>query len=70
MLGYARLIGEVAPEALLVKSTNPVGLIVQALTQHSGVRVVGVCDTPTDMKRSIAEFLGVRGDEVHVDYAA
>jgi len=69
MLEYARLIGEVAPSALLINFTNPVGLIMQAVTQNSDVPVVGVCDGPIEMKRSVAAFLGVPGDEIHVDYA-
>jgi 6-phospho-beta-glucosidase len=68
MLGYARLIQEVSPDAIVVNFTNPVGIIVQAMTDHTPIRVVGVCDGPIDMKRSVAELLGVPGDEVHVDY--
>jgi 6-phospho-beta-glucosidase len=69
MLGYAALIAEVAPDALLVNFTNPVGIVAQALCDHSPVRVVGVCDGPIEMKRSIAGFLGVPPDRVHADYA-
>jgi 6-phospho-beta-glucosidase len=68
MLSYARMIEEVAPEAFLVNFTNPVGIVLQALSDHSDVRCVGVCDGPIEMKRSVARFLGVPGDEVHVDY--
>jgi 6-phospho-beta-glucosidase len=68
MLDYARLITEVAPEALIVNFTNPVGLIMQALTQHTDARVIGVCDGPIEMKRSVAEFLRVPPDRVHADY--
>jgi 6-phospho-beta-glucosidase len=68
MLGYARLITEVAPDAFLVNFTNPVGIIMQALSDHSSVRAVGVCDGPIEMKRSVAHLLGVPGDEVHVGY--
>ncbi len=68
MLGYARMVTEVAPDALIVNFTNPVGLIVQALTDHASARVVGVCDGPIGMKQSVAEFLGVPADEVHADY--
>jgi 6-phospho-beta-glucosidase len=69
MLRYAELIAEVQPDAMVVNFTNPVGIIVQALCDHSSVRVVGVCDGPIEMKRSVAEFLGVPGDRVHADYA-
>ena len=68
MIGYGHLISEVAPDALLVNFTNPVGLILQALHDHTSVRAVGVCDGPIQMKRSVAQFLGVPGDQVHADY--
>jgi 6-phospho-beta-glucosidase len=68
MLGYARLIEEVAPDALLVNFTNPVGIVMQALHDHSGVRAVGICDGPISMQRSVAEFLGRARERVHADY--
>jgi 6-phospho-beta-glucosidase len=68
MLEYAALIEEVCPDALVVNFTNPVGIIVQAVTSASPIRIVGVCDGPIGMKRDVAELLGVPGDELHVDY--
>jgi 6-phospho-beta-glucosidase len=68
MLEYARLIEEVAPHALLLNFTNPVGIVMQALADHSSVRAVGICDGPVSMKRSLAAYFDVPGDEVYVDY--
>jgi 6-phospho-beta-glucosidase len=68
MLDYARRIQEVAPEALLVNFTNPVGIVMQALHDHSTVRAVGICDGPISMQRSVAEFLGLPRERVHADY--
>jgi len=68
MLGYARLIEDVAPDALLVNFTNPVGIVVQALHDHSSVDAVGVCDGPVAMQESVARFLGLSRDRVHADY--
>jgi 6-phospho-beta-glucosidase len=68
MLGYAALIEEVAPEALLVNFTNPVGIVMQALHDHSSVRAVGICDGPISMQRSVAAFLGHPREQVHADY--
>lgn len=68
MLGYARLIEETAPDALLVNFTNPVGIVMQALHDHSSVRAVGICDGPISMQRSVAEFLGKPREQVHADY--
>jgi 6-phospho-beta-glucosidase len=69
MLEYARMIEEVAPGALLINFTNPVGLIMQALSDHTSVHVIGVCDGPPTMHRSVSAFLGLPTEEVHVDYA-
>ena len=68
MLDYARLIEEAAPGALLVNFTNPVGIVMQALHDHSSVRAVGICDGPISMQRSVAEFLGEPREQVHADY--
>jgi 6-phospho-beta-glucosidase len=68
MLDYARMIEEVAPDALVVNFTNPVGLVMQALCDHTRLRVVGVCDGPPHMHRSVAAFLHVPADDVRVDY--
>ena len=68
MLGYARLIEEEAPDALLVNFTNPVGIVMQALHDHTSVRAVGICDGPISMQRSVAAFLGLPRERVHADY--
>jgi 6-phospho-beta-glucosidase len=69
MIGYARLIEEVAPDALLVNFTNPVGIVMQALHDQTRVRAVGICDGPISMQRSVAAFLGEPRDRVYADYA-
>ncbi|MDQ3751392.1 MAG: hypothetical protein M3333_00665 [Actinomycetota bacterium] len=68
MIDYARTIERVAPHAWLINFTNPAGLITQALQNHTCVKVIGICDTPTAMKRTIARVLGVAGDAVALDY--
>lgn len=69
MLAHARAIEEVAPAALLICFTNPVGIVTQAVRDHTSVRVVGICDGPSSMHRSVAAFLGLPREQVHVDYA-
>jgi 6-phospho-beta-glucosidase len=68
MLEYARLIEERAPDAMLVNFTNPVGIVMQAISDHSTVRAVGICDGPIAMQRSVAGFLGLPRERVHADY--
>ena len=68
LLSYAELIEEVSPDAWVVNFTNPAGLIAQALHARTALKVIGICDTPTSMRRSLAGFLGRSLDEVRIDY--
>lgn len=43
MLDYCRIIEEVAPDALLLNYTNPMGMLTGALLKATGVRLVGLC---------------------------
>ncbi len=64
----ARLVERIAPEAWIINFTNPAGLITQAIQKHSGAKVVGICDTPTEMLHRIATALGALPTEVQCDY--
>jgi len=68
MLEYARLIERVAPAATVINFTNPVGIISQGILNHSGIRILGVCDTPLETFESIAKALGRRPFELTFDY--
>jgi 6-phospho-beta-glucosidase len=68
MLEHARTIEEVAPDAFLVNFTNPVGIVTQAVTQHTSVRAVGICDTPLSLGRSLASFVDIGLDELDLGY--
>ena len=68
MLEYARLIERIAPKAVVVNFTNPVGIISQGLLNHTAVNVIGVCDTPLETFESIATALGKNPFELEFDY--
>jgi len=46
---HARLVEKLAPNAWIINFTNPAGLITQAISVHTGARVVGICDTPAEL---------------------
>lgn len=69
MLEYARIIERYAPNAWVVNFTNPAGLITEALSKHTKLRMIGICDAPSAMKLDIAKFLGVPADSVYIQYA-
>jgi 6-phospho-beta-glucosidase len=64
----ARFVERIAPQAWIVNFTNPAGLITQAIVQNSSAKVVGICDTPTEMLHRIATALNATHDEVECEY--
>ncbi|SDS04455.1 6-phospho-beta-glucosidase [Microlunatus soli] len=69
MIDIARRIRERAPQAYLLNFTNPAGIITEALQTELGDRVVGICDTPSEMGRRIAGILGHDHTAITMDYA-
>jgi 6-phospho-beta-glucosidase len=62
MLKYA------ADGAWLVNFTNPSGLITEAALKHGGVRSVGLCNGPFNLRNSVARQLKADPKDVIVDY--
>jgi 6-phospho-beta-glucosidase len=56
MVGYARQIAEAAPRAWIINFTNPVGIVTEAMRSASD-RVIGICDTPTELFDNAARAL-------------
>jgi 6-phospho-beta-glucosidase len=69
VLGYCDLLARYAPGAVLINFTNPAGLITQAISQHSRVRAVGVCDTPSGTVDRLAQFLQADRGEIAFSYS-
>lgn len=67
-LAQAGTVGRVAPRAWFINFTNPAGMVTQAL-RGSGVRAIGICDTPAELFHQIAGVLGVAREELAIDYA-
>ncbi len=67
-LKHCQIIEDVAPEALLVNLTNPSSFIQYAITKYTNVQVVGVCDSPVWLARSLASLLGAPPGEIWVGY--
>lgn len=67
-IDYARVIERLSPDAWMINFTNPAGLITQAISHNTNVRVIGICDTPTELFHRIALALGATPKEVHCDY--
>ncbi len=57
MLDLAQVMEREAPDALLVNYANPAGLVAEAVLRETGVRAVGVCDTPMELADRIVRLL-------------
>ncbi len=64
----AGVVRRLAPQAWLINFTNPAGLITQAILHHTGVRAVGICDTPSEMVHRITLALNAAPSEVRCEY--
>ena len=68
MVEYAREIERHAPDAWMVNFTNPVGIITQAVRTETSARIIGICDTPTELFEEAAHALGLPSAECYFDY--
>ena len=60
----AKTVERLSPDAWLVNFTNPAGLITQAIRHNTGAKVVGICDTPSEMLHRIQTAFGASHDQV------
>lgn len=57
MLEIARKVERIAPDAFILNYTNPSGIITEALTKHSGAKVIGLCSGIPGMQAAIGAAL-------------
>jgi 6-phospho-beta-glucosidase len=68
LLEYVREVEALAPDAWVINFANPVGPVTQALFAQSRAKVIGICDTPTELFEEVAHALDVPSDECYFDY--
>jgi 6-phospho-beta-glucosidase len=66
-VGYAREIARLARGAWIINFTNPVGMVTEAMRTASD-RVIGICDTPTELFEKVAHALGLQSARCDFDY--
>jgi alpha-galactosidase len=69
VLGIARDMEEVCPDAWLLNYTNPMAVLVRAVSEAASVRVVGLCHSVFWTVDRIAGYLGLPRDEINVTSA-
>lgn len=58
-----------ASGAFIINLTNPSGIVSQAATAHTGLRIVSVCDGPVTFVNDIAKAIGRDASSVRMGYA-
>jgi len=67
MVEYARQITDAAPKSWIINFTNPVGMVTEAMRTVTD-RVIGICDTPTELFEEVARVLGLDSEGCRFDY--
>ncbi len=68
ILKIAKCIEEKAPNAYLINFTNPSGIITEAVTKYSNIKVAGLCNSPITIKHAICEVLDIPRESLYLDY--
>ncbi len=68
VLDHAARVEAANPGCTYINLTNPMGIVVEAMTAHTGLKTIGVCDLPGTYLRKIARVLHHRTEEIDVDY--
>ncbi|MFD2614115.1 6-phospho-beta-glucosidase [Paenibacillus gansuensis] len=64
MLQIAKRMEELCPNAWLINFSNPAGIITEALLNHSKVKMLGLCNVPYNMFKSIRETLDLNQPDI------
>jgi 6-phospho-beta-glucosidase len=64
MQGIIEDIEAVCPKAWLFNYTNPVNIVSQAVTHHSAIPTVSLCEGPIVTNRSLVELIGLDPDKL------
>ena len=68
IVAYAREVARRAPDAWIINFTNPVGIVTEAVRTATDAKIIGICDTPTELFEEIAHALDLPSAECHFDY--
>jgi 6-phospho-beta-glucosidase len=70
LLEITQAMHTLCPDAWLINFTNPVGMVMEALFRYSPhQKLIGVCNLPIHMKKTIAHLLHVDIACLHIDFA-
>jgi 6-phospho-beta-glucosidase len=72
ILNIAKKIEKLCPNAFFINFTNPSGMVAEALMRYSNLNknhIIGLCNVPINMEKTVAKILKVDDSRVRVDFA-
>jgi len=68
MLAICRDIEELAPAAWMINFTNPSGIVTEAVTRHTHVNIVGLCNLPIGTERWLQRDFDCTREELFIEF--
>lgn len=68
LLEYASEIEKWAPDAWVIPFSNPEGILTEAFSRYSNVKVIGLCTAPFGMKQGVGQLMGIDPNNIELDY--
>jgi len=68
LLGICRDIEELAPDAWLLNFTNPAGMVTEAISRHSKVKSIGLCNAPIGLHKWLSKKYETTPDRLYTEF--
>ncbi|MEQ8170018.1 MAG: 6-phospho-beta-glucosidase, partial [Candidatus Eremiobacterota bacterium] len=68
ILHICKIAEQYCPGAWIINFTNPSGIITEAISKYTSMKVIGLCNVPMFIKRKIAEAFQVQDEDIDFDY--
>lgn len=67
VLDIAKKIEKYSPNAWLINFTNPSGIVTEAISRHTKVKVIGLCNVAINLQNEFAQLLNLPMDDIYLD---
>ena len=68
LLDICRDMAELAPNAWLINFTNPSGIVTEAVSRHTNIKVIGLCNVPIGTERLLQREYDAKPEELYVQF--
>lgn len=69
LLDVARDMEELCPDAWLLNFTNPAGMVTEAITKHTRIKTIGLCNSPIAAYKWLSQLYSVPIEHITCEFA-